>query len=306
MNKFLKNLILLLILSFAIGEVVVRLTYAVADIPRRTIDVNGIQKYLPDQAGYWKGGKHQWIINKLGWPGELPKSYDNLVAIIGDSYIENFMNPIDCHQSSFLKKEMGEYNFIEASRSGVSFIEAMEISKEMDSLKPIHSLIYLKDEDFNESIIQIKPMSDVTQLNIKTKIIEKGEIKSSGLKNILYTFKILYYLYNRFPGNVLNEENDESKEIMNKLKFHREISELINYIKINYVISNKTLVFQPNSNKLIIEMCQTAGFNIIELNSNNDDSWIFDYDSHWTCYGHERAAKQVKKNLFNILEKKPK
>src|SRR5690606_35579075 len=124
----------------------------------------GVQKYLPNQEGYWKGGNHQWIINDYGWPGELPTKYDNLINIIGDSFIENFMNPNECHQSVFLKKLMPDYNFFEAARSGVSLIEAMEISKQIDSLNPKMTLIYVNENDFYESILNIKKLNDITQI----------------------------------------------------------------------------------------------------------------------------------------------
>ena len=109
------------------------MTHSVTDLPQRTIDEYGIQKYYANQSGYWKGGEHKWMFNELGWPGELPEDYDNLITVIGDSFIENFMNPNECHQSKLLKKGLNNHNFIEAARSGVSFIEAMEISKQFDS-----------------------------------------------------------------------------------------------------------------------------------------------------------------------------
>ena len=297
MIKFLKNILLFFLFAMVTGEVVVRLTHATSDIPQRIIDQYGIQKYYPNQEGYWTGGEHQWIINKFGWPGELPKSYDNLIMVIGDSFIENFMNPNKCHQSALLKLNMPDYNFMEAGRSGVSLIEAMEISKQIDSLKPTNTLIYVEDSDFIESISEIKPMSDITQLNLHKNTIEYGKMKAPILKKILYKWKLLYYFYNRFP---LDKESEKAEEPIKhdspdqkNLKYKIEIYKLINYISDNYTLKNKTLVFHPNSNKIIIEKCKSIGFNVIILDSSNDKSWTFDYDSHWTCYGHERVAQQI-------------
>ncbi len=293
-------------LSVVVGEIVVRLTHAVSDIPQRTIDQYGIQKYFPNQDGYWKGGEHKWMVNTLGWPGELPKSYDSLIMILGDSYIENFMNPNECHQSSYLKKSMKNYNFMEAARSGVSLIEAMEISKQFDSLKPIQTLIYVNNEDFYESIYQVKPLKDITQLNIETNQIQYGEMKAPMIKKALYTCKLAYYFYNRFPiGATENTEGKFKKPIeddKNKdLNQKAEITKLLSYIRANYSIDTKTLVFHPNANKTIVEICKNAGFKIILLDSNGDKTWTFDYDSHWTCYGHERAAHQVSEELSNRI-----
>ena len=118
------------------GEIVVRMTHSVIDVPQRMIDDYGTQKYIPFQNGTWKHGSHNWKVNKLGWVGELPASYDNLITLIGDSYIENFMNPDSCRQAKYLKKIMPEYNYLEMARAGVSLIEALEISRKSDSLNP--------------------------------------------------------------------------------------------------------------------------------------------------------------------------
>lgn len=306
MIKFLKNIILFLLIAIVIGEIVVRLTHTMADIPQRTIDEHGIQKYFPNQEGYWKGGDHKWMINKLGWPGELPKSNDNLILVIGDSFIENFMNPNECHQSYFLKENMAVNNFMEAGRSGVSLIEAMEISKNLDSIKPLKTLVYVNDNDFYESIKDLKPMSDITQVNLKDGSIAYGEMKAPFFKKILYNFKLLYYLYNRFPLDQSDNAEEpikhesEDEENGNELKSKTEVFQLIDYIADNYENKNKILVFHPNSNSEIIEQCIRTGFKTIVLDSSKDDkSWTFDYDSHWTCYGHEQVAKQISTVLMN-------
>jgi hypothetical protein len=307
MKKFLKNLIIFFLVAIVIGEVVVRVTHTMADIPQRTIDDQGIQKYFPNQKGFWKGGDHTWLINEYGWPGELPNSFDNLVMVIGDSYIENFMNPNNCHQATYLKQNMPNHNFMEAARSGVSLIEAVEINKQLDSLNPVHSLIYVNDNDFFESLVEVKPMNDITQLNLKTNNIVYGEMKAPGFKKILYNFKLLYYFYNRFPLALPNETSEkpikrENEDIDNGLKSKEEVFQLIDYIVQNYNTATLSLVFHPNSNTSIIEKCKNVGLNVILLDSSNDKTWSFDYDSHWTCYGHKKAAAQVAKALKTDIQ----
>ncbi|MAX72043.1 MAG: hypothetical protein CMC76_13270 [Flavobacteriaceae bacterium] len=301
MKKFLKNTVLFFLVILVIGEIVVRITHSVSDIPQRTIDEFHIQKYYPNQGGYWKGGDHKWMINKLGWPGELPESFDNLILVIGDSFIENFMNPNECHQSKYLKENMEDYNFMEAGRSGVSLIEAMEINKQLDSLKPLKSLIYVNDNDFFESIVDIKTMKDITQLDLKDENIVYGKMKSPGLKKVLYNWKLLYYFYNRFPMNfsIAKEDSHKIEEPEELFENNKEkVFDLIKYTANHYKIDNQILVFHPNSNKIIVEACKEAGFNIITLDSSIDNqSWTFDYDNHWTCYGHQQVANQVSKAL---------
>ena len=307
MKKFIRNIIFFFILALIVGELVVRFTHAMSDIPQRTINEEGIQKYLPNQEGYWKGGDHKWTINQLGWPGELPDSYQDLIIIIGDSYIENFMNPNDCHQSVFLKYYMPGYNFLETGRSGVSFIEALEISKHNDSLNPRQTLIYVNNNDFYESVVEVKPMNDITQFSLKTKSVVDGKMKAPGLKKILYNWKLLYYFYNRFPlyasiEDPKDEDDSDISEITTVNTYAKnEISELMNFVVDNYNIDDKTLVFNPNSNLFLIDICRQSGFKVIVLDSSNDKDWTFDYDSHWTCYGHQQVASQVSNTLLKTL-----
>lgn len=302
MRKFLKNSILFLIICLITGEIVVRVSHAVTDIPQRVIDEEGIQKYKPNQIGYWKGGKHTWKINEYGWPGTPPVEFNELVLIIGDSFIENFMNPNECHQGELLKRKLSKYNFFEAARSGVSFIEAFEIDKQLDSLEPVNTLIYVNDEDFTESIREISLHSDITQFSITKNKIFKGEMKSPRLKKILYNWKLMYYFYNRFPISFSFEKDKPKEKKQASTNNNHSIIKLLDYVSANYDISNKTLVFHPNSDYEIIEACKTVGFNVIVLNSKNDTSWTFDYDSHWTCYGHKKVAEQVALSLKKILK----
>ncbi|MDH7913956.1 hypothetical protein [Winogradskyella sp. SYSU M77433] len=307
MKKFLKNTVLFFLVILVIGEIVVRITHSVSDIPQRTIDKFHIQKYYPNQEGYWKGGDHKWMINKLGWPGELPESFDDLILVIGDSFIENFMNPSECHQSKYLKENMEDYNFMEAGRSGVSLIEAMEINKQLDSLTPLKSLIYVNDNDFFESIVDIKTMKDITQLDLKDENVVYGEMKSPGLKKVLYNWKLLYYFYNRFPIDFSKSKEDSQKieDLKELLKNNKEkVFDLLKYITTHYKTDNQILVFHPNSSEIIIEACKEVGFEVIILDSSkSSNDWTFDYDSHWTCYGHKQVANQVSRALINALEK---
>jgi len=297
MKKFIKNTVAFFLFLIIFGEIIVRVTHSVTDLPKRIIDEHGIQKYYPNQTGYWKGGSHKWIVNKLGWPGQLPDKYDNLITVIGDSFIENFMNPNECHQSILLKKQLKNYNFIEAARSGVSFIEAMEITKQFDSLRPKLNLIYVGDSDFYESVSSILHSQDITQLNLEKNSVILGKMKSPGLKKILYNWKLLYYFYNRFPLNFLTGINNSVKhEIKNDksgFKHQDDIERLLIFVKKHYDIHNKMLVFHPNSELKIIEICKKSGFQVLVLNSKNDKTWTFEHDSHWTCYGHNQVAKQV-------------
>jgi hypothetical protein len=302
MNKFITSVLIFIFFGVVTGEIVVRLLRLVNDVPQRTIDVNNIQKYLAGQHGYWNQGAHQWHINKLGWSGRLPKSYKNLISIIGDSYIENFMNPDECHQGVLLKQRLPGYNFIEAGRSGVSFIEAMDISKSVDTLSPKFHLLFMNNSDFTESIKSISAITDITQLDLERGVLIPGVMKYPVLKRAMYSSKFAYYIYTRFliakfakPSGNIKLENSASKH-------YKEIQMLFQYVKNNYVIQNKVLVFHPGTERSIINSAKSIGFKTIELNSSKDKSWSFEGDPHWTCYGNRMVATQVSKELPHFLE----
>ncbi|TDS13445.1 hypothetical protein DFQ03_2737 [Maribacter caenipelagi] len=304
MSSFIKNIVLFCIVGLFFGEVICRLAYVTSDIPSRIIDSNSIQKYNPNQKGHWTGGTHTWIINEDGWPGHLPKSKENLITIIGDSYIENFMNPDSCHQSNFLDKFSPSFNYYEASRSGISFIGAMEIAASLDSLNPIHQLIYVHDADFTESSSIIHKMGDITQFNSKTNSIIPGKLNSPLVKKFLYNWKFIYYLYINY--SFTKKENTTTKpevQVSDKPKLTEEqiteLTKLLTYSKNNYDHKNITLVFRPNADPKIITILKDLNFNMLLLKDNKQKEWSFKHDPHWTCIGHEEAAKQISNYILN-------
>ena len=187
MKKFILSLIVFFILLGSIGEIVIRVFRLSSDIPERVMDEFGIQRFKLGQSGYYKKAKQKWNVNKFGWMGTSDTSKDTLITIIGDSFIENIMNPIECNQGSILNNLLPNISFFEAGRSGVTFIEAMEISKVLNiEVEPKYQLIYLNPTDLPESISEVQLYSDRLQISIEKNDIQTSQIKSPGLKKILY------------------------------------------------------------------------------------------------------------------------
>ncbi|WP_031527459.1 hypothetical protein [Dyadobacter crusticola] len=308
MKLFLFKFLLFLAIGLIVGEIIVRQMHLTSDIPQRYLDHNHIQKYIPGQTGYWKGGEHTWQINKFGWVGAPPSSNSNLITIIGDSFIENFMNPDACRQGALLKARLPKFNFLEAGRSGVSFIEAMEIANSLDSLKPRWHLLYLNTSDFIESVRDINPHVDITQVDLKNRKIVPGIMKAAGLKRILYNWKFAYYLFNRFPLDQISSPGAQHVPIptqTDKPQEVRMLKPLLDFVKQEYTVSNKIVVFHPNVPESVIREVAAAGFAVITLNSKGTHSWTFDYDIHWTCHGHQQAASQVETGLSKLVNTPP-
>ncbi|CAM4415048.1 hypothetical protein [Zobellia nedashkovskayae] len=297
MKKFITTSILFIVVGIIVGELIARLFVISPDIPKRSIDQWGVQKYIPNQVGTWKGGEHSWQINKLGWPGILPSSNENLITIIGDSFIENFMNPDSCHQKVYLKNRLPQFNFLEASRSGVNFLEATLIADQLDSLEPKYQLLYLYDSDFKESITQLNKNKQITQFDVSKKEIIQAELQSSLAKNTLYNLKFIYYLYSHYWQQKEPATKTLKKE---KLPDLESMKILLSSFSDSVRTNNRILVFRPGTNHNIIRLCKNMGYKYIILRKLEDQQWSFDYDSHWTCFGHNEAARQIVEKLNQI------
>lgn len=306
MRKFLVKIVAFLVFLCSISEIVIRTFRLVPDTPERFIDEYGIQRYKPGQSGFYTKAKTTWNVNEFGWLGTNENIKDSTISIIGDSYIENIMNPLECNQGNILKQYFPNYGFFEAGRSGITFIEAMEISKILEiEIKPIHQLLYLSERDFYESISEINRYSDRLQFSVKNNKLLHTHLKSPGLKKILYNVKLLYYLYLRFPVFVEKQNKGEvSKSVLVSKEFDRStLNELLRYCSENYDLKKNIYVFHPNTDNRIIELINDYGIKTILLNSDLDKSWaLSNHDGHWSCYGHNQVSKQVAPKLKEFMK----
>lgn len=300
MKKFLVTLIAFIFIIGLLGDIVIRVFKLVPDIPERYVDKHSIQKYKPGQSGYYTKAEKKWNVNEFGWLGVHNITKDSTIAIIGDSFIENIMNPIECNQGNILKKYFPDYSFFEAGRSGISFIETLEISRVLDlEIKPKYQLIYLSRNDLTESISEISSYNDRYQLSIDNQKLNVPKLKSPLLKKILYNVKVLYFAYLKYPVFVAKQNKGETAENFDKSLYNQ----LIKYSSENYNLSNLIFVVHPEMNDQIVELLEEYDFKIIRLNSDKDKSWkIGPHDSHWSCYGHSQVAIQVAFKLNEFIE----
>jgi len=303
MSHFIKKSAYFVFFFGVICELIIRFFHLVPDIPERYFDKHGIQRYKQGQMGFFTEGKVKWEVNNFGWLGVSDLEKDTIISIIGDSYIENIMNPIECNQGSFLKSLFPNYSFFEAGRSGVTFIEAMEISKVLETeIAPNYHLLYLSENDFYESISEIARYSDRVQISIENEVILDSQLKSPRMKKVLYNFKLLYYLYLKFPLFVEKQNKEQFKKNVIKIdNFDKVLFEkLFIYCSKNYNLDKLVFVLHPNTDKRIISLVNNYGIRIVLLNSGGDKNWgLGKHDNHWTCYGHRQVSKQVATYIEN-------
>lgn len=311
MKKFLIRLLLFTFVIAVAGEFIIRIYKLVPDIPRLYVDQTGIQRYVPGQTGYYTKAKTKWVVNKYGWLGTSDTSKDTLISVIGDSYIENMMNPISCNQGSILRSRFQDYSFFEAGRSGVTFIEAMQISKLLDStIRPKLHLIYVNTHDFPESSALHQRHTDRVQIDLNTNAILNGSLKSPGVKKILYNIKLLYYLYLRFPLFVDAKNKEDYKAATKKNPERKpgfdgaDVNKLFAYCRKNYDMEKVVLVFHPGTEQTIIKLANHYHIRNMVLNTEKEKrSWALNAnDGHWSCYGHTQVVKQISVRLPSLLK----
>ena len=165
-------------------------------------------------------------------------------------------------------------------------------------------MIYLNNNDFSESIANKRRLSDIVQIDLENDEVLPAKLKSPIAKKILYSTKLLYYFYGRFPLFVAEQNKGETKEkkVKAKTQFDLETyTKLFEYSAKNYTRDKIILVFHPGIDKELISLAKNHDFKYIALDSDGDKDWAINAsDSHWSCYGHKRVALQVKQYLDTL------
>lgn len=295
MAKFIKQLFLFLFVAYVIGEIIVRTYKLNIDVPDFYQDTTGLLRNKPNQTGS-NGDGTMWVIGQYGEYGYEPKSLDNLITVIGDSYIKGTMNPPQCHQAYLLSQGCNKYNYYPCARAGASFIEFMEMTKSLNRLHPVKQLLYVHHADFIESITEVMNVPLTVQLSVTTNKIRHARLTKSRVKDVLYNFKFAYFLYrNYFVSSV--DIGTNNRDAMPATIDYDKIQQLLTFVKMNYQTENIVLVLSPDTDKKLIELVKENNFHTLELTTDNYKLWQFEHDSHWSCHGHEEAAKQVSKYL---------
>ena len=299
MKKFILRLFFLTATLFLIFEILIRIFKLTNDVPSRRIDDVGLQSFIPLQKGIYENNR--WEVNEYGFLGQSPKKkLKNSILIIGDSMIENIMNPNSCHLDVILNKSFkNKINFFEVGRSGMTLIESLEFNKKYKSLlNPIFSIIYVNQNDIEESISNLYRHKDRLQINLKTSKLEPVEIKYEKLKYILYNLKSLYYLYMKGFFSNIRLFKDPFKSInrlvLNENFNKRYLEDFFSIIKTNYQLENIFFLIDKKE-KTYVDNFQKNKLNIISFSSNQN--WLNKKDFHWNCFGNREVSKIIKKHL---------
>ena len=287
MKKFIKHIFIVLSASLIFFEIILRVFHLTNDVPRRKIE-NNLQTYKLNQEGYYKGAK--WKVNDYGFLGfDDTSGGNNQVLLVGDSYVENMMNDLQCHIGFFLKEN--NLKVFELARSGMTFIEYLEFIKfYTPKIKQAKTFVLVNENDIYESISNIYRYSDRLQLNIKTGEIELVKLKAPLIKSIIYNFKSFYYLYSNgffsFKFQKFNSISENKNEIHNKF-----VEDFFYIIEKKYDLSKIDFICYSMSEHLF------SYFEKNKLNAKNiskfEGSHFREDDNHWTCLGNEYVSSLI-------------
>jgi hypothetical protein len=147
-------------------------------------------------------------------------------------------------------------------------------------------------------------LTDIVQVDLETNEVLRAKLKAPFAKKVLYSTKLMYYLYMRFPLFVAEQNKGETKEKKAKAETGFDLetyTKLFEYSAKNYARDKIILVFHPGINEELINLAKSHNFKYISLDSDGDKDWAINAsDSHWSCYGHKRVALQVKQYLDDL------
>ena len=298
MKKFIKHILFFLILSFLFFELIVRIFDLTNDVPKRNLIQEKYQVYKKNQLGIYKDA--EWKVNEFGFLGlcEIGGNTDDQILLVGDSFLENMMNDIDCHLGSYLKEKNKNFKVFEIARSGMTLIEYFEFIKYFKKkINPKKIILLVNSNDIYESISNLNRYSDRMQVDLNEKKLDSVILKSPILKNILYNIKGIYYLYSNHFLSIkwpkLNFEKKYSDNSNAKIYF---VEKLFLFIRNNYETDELGfLCFNMKDSE--VKYFQNLSDNTYHIRGFSKDE-IREDDKHWTCKGNKKVAERIYSHLI--------
>ena len=138
----------------------------------------------------------------------------------------------------------------------MTLIESLEFNKKFKNLlNPVLSIIYVNQNDIEESISNMDRHKDRLQTNLKTSKIESVEIKYEKLKYVLYNLKSLYYLYMKgFFSNIdlfKNPFKSKNSLDLNDRLNKNYLDDFFSIIKSKYNLENVFFLIDKNEKTYI-------------------------------------------------------
>jgi hypothetical protein len=277
---FLKNLIVVsipaVLLLFIILEIFFRYVIVASDPPRTFFYENDkIYAYNNNRSDgiYSKGRfaeiKTRWHINNYGWNYPIDyytKRDSNLVAIIGDSYVEAFQVDVDKNFSFLLRNKLSPRNDVYAfGISGAPLSQYLHISRYVNKkFNPDVLIFNLVHNDFDESLFEYYPQKkyfmQLYQDSVNGGFLEKQPEPDYSRaqyrplwQKIVYKSAFIRYLYlNLEVNNMLKKSVSSPDDVHFEANtFTDELNQREKIIKLSTEYLVKTIKDENKERKII-------------------------------------------------------
>jgi len=292
MKKFLIIIPVFLSVNFILFELTVRIFNLTNDVPQRNLIDGQYQLYKNNQEGVYKNAR--WKVNDFGFLGLSDiNNGENQILLIGDSFLENMMNNIECNVGSQMKLIDGNLKVFEIARSGMTLIEYFEFYKKFkQKIKPAKTIFLVNSNDIYESISNFNRFPDRIQIDLNENKINRVDLKYPTLKKVLYNLKGLYYLYSsRFLNFNFPKLIQTKKIITNKAPNKELIEKLFAYLRDNYAPENISFICY-NMKDIEVNLFRMLSNNIYQIEG-FDEKEIRKDDRHWNCLGNQKVAELI-------------
>lgn len=288
MKLFLKEILIILLLTYIVGEIIVRTFDIVPDIPER-VNYNGYYMLKKNQSGdYIKGKFPKWLkasynINNLGFVSSkdyyIDDCNENKIAIIGDSFVEGFQVDSDKSIGRLIEKELKDKEVYEFGFSGYNYHNYIEIFNDYNLKSFKYVFIIIDTNDINAD----KPD--------KIKFTKSTQIKEMIFRKLYdYLYFIKYLNWNHAIVGKLFNLYSYTTEIQTLNGLNKDIEAF----SINH--DNVKFVLKSNDDKTLIDIFPDIDF--IQIN-HLLKPYDFGFDKHWNLNGRKNVAETLTQWIKN-------
>ncbi|MCK0156870.1 hypothetical protein MWU65_06740 [Cellulophaga sp. F20128] len=309
MKKILLKFIVYSIVLLVSLELLVRVFHLHNERPERYADEYGVEKWVPNQAGYSVTGNRkqnvgEYRINDFGfnsvYNNYLPSKDSIEIAIVGDSFIEGFHQDYTNSISRKVEKKIPNVKVFEFGYAGYNLADQLNLMQAYNHLfKDIDRVVvYIRFTD--DLITGEYKLSNRLSLNTPlNKLLKRSKLivyaKDIGFFDpIKEKIAAVVNFSKGVSGDIHKKKNNDSLYLEN----FKKLVNFYNYNKEkNILLVDYSLCSQEFLNYLKVNDFRTIDFNADFKKDNIPKTLI--YDQHWNDAGREIIADRIAEYIKN-------